>query len=118
MSDENKYGKEFLDKYLQAMGSAWRSADEEAKLVADPTAYAVGKGLPVGPGAVVKLDRTQPESLFSVDQLVRDWTAKPGEHILHIPTEELISESDLTDAELETIAGGSVTVNIACVVVG
>jgi hypothetical protein len=115
VSDENKYGKEFLDTYLQAMGSTWRSAAEEAKLVADPTAYAAEKGLPVDAGAVVKLDRTQPTSLFTVEQLVRDWLATPGEHILHVPAEELITEADLTDAELETVAGG-VNVVIACYV--
>lgn len=114
MSDDSKYGQEFLDTYLQAMGSAWRSEAEEAKLVADPTAYAVEKGLPVEPGTVVKLDRTQPESLFTIEQLVRDWTAKPGEHILHVPAEELITEADLTDAELETVSGGDI--NIACYV--
>lgn len=113
---EDKYGKQFLDNYLQAMGSAWHTEGEEAKLLADPTAYAIEKGLPVEPGAVVKLDRTQPDSLFSIEQIVADWTAAPGEHILHVPAEELIDEADLTDEDLETIAGGSITVNVACYV--
>jgi hypothetical protein len=115
VSDDSKYGKEFLDNYLQAMGSAWRSESEEAKLVANPTAYAAEKGLPVEPGAVVKLDRTQPDSLFTADQLIHDWAARPGEHILHVPAEELITEADLSDDELETVAGGT-DVNIACYV--
>jgi hypothetical protein len=119
VSDDSKYGQVFLDNYLQAMGSAWHSAPEEAKLVANPTGYAAEKGLPVEPGSVVKLDRTQPESLFTIDELVRDWIANPGEHILHIPAEELITEADLTEAELETVAGGAnpdITINIACYV--
>ena len=115
MSDENKYGKQFLDNYLQAMGGAWRSEAEEASLIADPTAYAISKGLPVAEGAVVTLDRSQPDGLFTVDQLVRDWVATPSHPILHIPGEELIAEADLTDAELETVAGG-LTVVIACFV--
>ena len=115
MSADSQYGKEFLDKYLQVMGSAWRSESEEARLVADPTAYATAKGLPVTQGSVVKLDRTQPAGLFTGDQLVQDWTATPGVHILHVPAEELISEADLTEGELETVAGG-VTVVIACYV--
>ncbi len=114
MSDDDKYGRKFLDNYLQVMGLAWRSEAEEARLVADPTAYAVENGLPVEPGAVVKLDRTQPDSIFTAEQLVADWTAKPGEHILHVPADELITEADLHDAELETVAGGSVI--IACYV--
>jgi len=117
VSDDKTYGKVFLDKYLDAMGSAWRSADEEAKLVANPTAYAAEKGLPVQPGAVVKLDRAQPDSMFTAAQLVRDWTAKPGEHILHVPAQELITEADLTDVELETVAGAGAEANIACIVV-
>lgn len=115
MSDDSKYGQAFLDTYLQAMGSAWRSEAEEAKLVADPTAYAVEKGLPVEPGTMVKLDRTQPDGLFTSDQLIRDWIAKPGEHIFHVPAEELITEAELTDDELETVSGGGV--NIACLVI-
>jgi hypothetical protein len=107
--------KEFLDKYLQVMGAAWRSESEEARLVADPTAYATAKGLPVTAGSVVQLDRSQPTSLFTGDQLVADWNATPGVHILHVPAEELISEADLTEGELETVAGG-VTVVIACYV--
>ena len=115
MSDDNKYGKQFLDNYLQAMGSAWRSDADEASLVADPTAYAIAKGLPVEEGAVVTLDRTQPDGLFTVDTLIRDWLATPNHPILHVPGEELIAEADLTDAELETVAGG-LTVAIACFV--
>ena len=116
MSTDSKYGKEFLDTYLQVMGSAWHSEADEAKLIANPTAFATAKGLPVEPGSVVKLDRTQPASLFTADQLIQDWTATPGEHILHVPAEELISEADLTEDELETVSGGANNVVIACFV--
>jgi hypothetical protein len=116
VSDDSKYGKEFLDTYLQVMGSAWHSEGEEAKLVANPTAYATQKGLPVAQGSVVRLDRTQPASLFTSQQLIQDWTATPGEHILHVPAEELISEADLTEDELEMVAGGANNVVIACFV--
>jgi hypothetical protein len=84
--------------------------------VANPTAYATQKGLPVAQGSVVKLDRTQPASLFTSQQLIQDWSSTPGEHILHVPAEELISEADLTEDELETVAGGANNVVIACYV--
>jgi hypothetical protein len=119
VSDKSKYGEGFLDNYLQAMGSAWHSPGEEAELVANPTGYAAEKGLPVEPGSVVKLDRTQPDGLFTIEELIRDWIATPGEHILHVPAEELIAEADLTEAELETVAGGGadgININIACMV--
>jgi hypothetical protein len=120
---DSKYGRQFLDSYLQAMGGAWHSLDDEARLLADPTAYAIEKGLPVEAGAVVRLDRTQPDGLYTADQLVHDWTATPGEHILHIPTEELIADADLSDEDLELVAGGdaapgpnNINVNVACYV--
>ena len=116
MSADGKYGKEFLDTYLQVMSSAWHTEGEEAKLIANPTAYATSGGLPVEPGSVVKLDRSQPASLFTADQLIQDWTATPGEHILHVPAEELVSEADLTESELETVSGGANNVVIACYV--
>jgi hypothetical protein len=115
MSNDNKYGKEFLDSYVLLMGGVWRDKDEEASLLADPTAYAIEKGLPVDSGARVELDRRQPDGLFRSDQLVQDWTATPGVHILHIPAEELISESELTDSDLEMVSGG-ITIVIACFV--
>lgn len=115
MSTDSKYGKEFLDTYLKVMASAWHTEGEDAKLVANPTAYATQKGLPVELGSVVKLDRTQPASLFTADQLIQDWTVTPGEHILHVPAEEVISEADLTEDELETVSGGG-NVVIACYV--
>jgi hypothetical protein len=116
VSNDSQYGREFLDNYLQVMGSTWRTEGEEAKLLANPTEYAIEKGLPVAPGAVVRLDRSQPDSLFTVDELIRDWTLTPGEHVLHVPFEELIGEADLTDAELETVAGGEAAPNINVVV--
>jgi hypothetical protein len=123
VSESDKYGQRFLDNYLQAMGNAWRFSDEEAKLLADPTAYAIEKGLPVEPGAVVRLDRTQPDGLYTIEQIVADWTANPGQPILHIPAEELLAEGDLSDELLEMVAGGADTtspnnnnVNVACYV--
>ena len=125
MSEATEYGQGFLDNYLQAMGHAWRFSDEEAKLLADPTAYAIEKGLPVEEGAVVRLDRTQPDGLYSVEQIVADWTADPGQPILHVPAEELLAEGDLSDEALEPVAGGTSApvkspnnnnVNVACYV--
>jgi hypothetical protein len=121
VSESDKYGQQFLDNYLQAMGHAWRFSDEEAKLLADPTAYAIEKGLPVEAGAVVRLDRTQPDGLYSIEQIVADWTADPAHPILHVPAEELLAEGDLSDAALETVAGGKSdgnnnNVNVACYV--
>jgi hypothetical protein len=115
MSSDEKYGKEFVQAYVSLMGDVWRSEAEETRLLADPTAYAIEKGLPVDPGATVRLDRTQPDGLLKSSEVVRDWTASPGTHVLHVPAEEIISEGDLSDTDLELITAGNTYV-IACVV--
>ncbi len=121
MSSEEIYGTEFQTAYVGLMAGVWNSEKEEADLLSDPTAYAISKGLPVQPGATVKLDRSQPDGFLKSDDLVRDWTQTPGMHILHVPAEEIIKTGELTDSELETVGAGagtqSIVIVIACVVI-
>jgi hypothetical protein len=117
MSAEDTYGKQFLNTYLNLMGEVWHSDEEEAKLLRNPTAFAIEKGLPVMPGATVQLDRSQPEGLLRSDDVIRDWTSTPGTHVLHVPAEEIINTGELTDNELELVsAGGNNNIN-GCIIV-
>lgn len=116
MSDENGLGTAFTDAYLRLMDQIWHSSEEEARLVADPTAYARSKGLPVAEGAVVKLDRSQPEGLLRSDEVIADWTATPGVHILHAPAEEILA-SELSEDELEMVGAGNNYIIICLILV-
>jgi len=107
-----EYGEEFVRTYSELMGDVWRSEEEEAKLTADPTAYAAEKGLPVAEGATVVLDRSQPDGMFPLDRIVEDWNKQAGVHVLHVPAAPVIDLDELTDAELESVSGGTVNANI------
>ena len=109
---------DFLSKYTANMGKVWQDEAEEQKLLADPRQYAIEAGLPVAHGAEVVLDRGQTDGLFPASQLVADWTATPGRHLLHVPNAPLVDISELDEKELETVSGGAAApvVVIACYV--
>lgn len=107
MSETEEFGAEFVQKYSDLMLGVWSSDEELASLLADPTGYTTAKGLPVAPGARVEVDRTQPEGLFHKDELVADWTATPGVHILHVPASSLVELAELNEAELDSVSAGS-----------
>jgi len=112
--------KDFFDRYTSLMVSVWQSEGTERELEADPTAQAIAMGMPVSPGAVVVLDRTQPDGLFSKEQLIADWNAQPGRHILHVPAAALIERDELDDRDLDNVSAGVASsvnvVIVACVV--
>ena len=100
----------FVRNYSHLMLGVWKDDSELSRLLADPTGYATEKGLPVASGATVTVDRSQPESLFTKDQVVADWTKTPGRHILHVPEAPLVDMGELTEEQLETVAGGGIIV--------
>jgi hypothetical protein len=116
MSGMDQYGKDFINTYLNLMGDVWHSEEEEARLLADPTVYAIEKGLPVQPGATVQLDRSQPDGLLRSDDVIRDWTQTVGVHVLHVPAEEVINTGELTDTELEMVGAGDNN-NNGCIII-
>jgi len=106
------YGPEFTLAYSTLIGDVWGSDAEEAKLQQDPTKYAKEKGLPVEAGAVVRLDRSQPDGLLKRSELVRGWSETPGTHILFVPEHALIDPSELTEGELDLIGAGDNNNNV------
>jgi hypothetical protein len=103
MSEPEELGSTFIRNYSLLLAAVWGSEAEAAKLTADPTAYASSKGLPVDPGAVVRVDRTPHEGLFLKDEVIADWTASPGVHVLHAPAAPVVDLDDLDDADLDSV---------------
>ena len=103
MSESEELGSTFIRNYSLLLAAIWGSEAEAAKLIADPTAYASLRGLPVDPGAVVRVDRTPHEGLFLKDEVITDWTASPGVHILHAPAAPVVDLEDLDDADLDAV---------------
>ncbi|KWV32764.1 hypothetical protein [Micromonospora rifamycinica] len=119
-NEEQEFGARFITKYSQLVTAVWRSDEELRQLLADPTGYATAAGLPVSPGAVVVVDRTQPTALYTKDEIVADWTATAGRHVLHVPEVPLVDLNELTESELESVAGGvssEVDVNIVVIAI-
>jgi hypothetical protein len=104
MSD--KFGGEFLRAYSSLLSTVWGSDEELARLMADPTAYAKDKGLPVADGSTVRVDRTPHEGLLSKSEIVASWTETPGAHVLRVPPTAPIDLAELTEAELDAVAAG------------
>jgi hypothetical protein len=95
----------FLEKYSTLLVTAWRDESAMSTILADPKKAAVEVGLPVTSGATVLVDRTQPENPYTKAETIRDWTATPGTHILHLPEQPMVDASELTEAELDTVSG-------------
>ena len=106
MSEPEALGAVFIRNYSLLLAAVWGNEAEAARLTRDPTAYASSKGLPVDPGAVVRVDRTPREGLFLKDEVIADWTATSGVHILHVPDAPAVELEDLNDADLDSVSAG------------
>ena len=106
MSGTEELGFSFIKNYSSLLTTVWTREDEAAKLAEDPTAYAREKGLPVEAGAEVRVDSTPHEGLFHKDEVVTDWTATPGVHILHVPATPVVDLDELQDADLDAVTAG------------
>lgn len=105
-SSTEEFGSQFVLSYSQLVSAVWRDDAELARLLADPTGYATEVGLPVSPDAVVQVDRTQPDGMFTKDQIITAWTRTPGVHVLHVPEIPLIDLDELSEAELDAVSAG------------
>jgi len=114
MAETGELQAAFIKNYSSLIVGLWTSEAETAKLAENPTAYAREKGLPVAPGAVVQVDSTPHDGLLRAEEVIRDWLATPGTHVLHAPATPLVDLDELADADLEAVAAGDNNVN-ACV---
>jgi len=95
---------EFTRKYVDLLVKVWRDEDEHRRIVADPTSYAIEAGLPVAPGDVVVLDRSQLEHLPTREAVMAKWNESATTHVLIVPETPLIDTAELSEAELDLAA--------------
>jgi hypothetical protein len=106
---------EFTRKYVDLLVNVWRDEAEQRRIVADPTAYAIEAGLPVAPGDVVVLDRSDLEHLPTKDDVMAKWNEGATTHVLLVPQTPLIDTAELSEAELDlaaAMADNNVNVNL------
>jgi hypothetical protein len=96
--------KQFLKDYNALILGVWQDTGEEAKLIADPTGYAKQSGLPVEDGKTVVLDRSQPNGMLVGSKLIEGWNGE-GQHVLYVPAAPLVNFDELSEDELESVAG-------------
>ena len=117
MSESEELSQEFIDELHQPAPVELDQRGRAARLLADPAAYAAAKGLPVEPGAVVRVDETPHDGLFTQLEVRTAWSGTPGEHVLLVPATPVVDLDELDEADLEAIAAGSVNVNVNVYVV-
>jgi hypothetical protein len=100
---------EFVNSYTRLLITAWSSEEFAARLAADPRAAIAEVGLSVPDGAEVVVERELPPAAEgSLDGQVSLWEDGQitGRFELHVPQTPQIDTSELTEADLDTIAAG------------
>ena len=97
------------ESYSALLTAVWNSEDEAARLAEDPTAYAGEMGLPIQPGAVVKVVSTL-DGPYLEEEITADWTAIPGEHTLRVPAKPAIDAGDLTEDDTRTVKAWTIII--------
>jgi len=97
---------QFIRKYSELLLNVWRDEDELRKLLANPTQYASDLGFELEPGAVVAVEDADLTDMPTRSEVDAKWSGTPGQHTLVVPKEPLIDLSELSDAELDSVAAG------------
>lgn len=91
----------FLDRYRSLILSTWQDETVRDGVLADPTRAAIEAGLPVEAGSTVRVDPSRSQEFLDGDQILRDWTATAGTHLLHLPEQPAFDPSELTELDVE-----------------
>jgi hypothetical protein len=101
--------QEFVKGYTKVLTSAWSDEDYAARLQADPAAVVAEAGLEVPEGATVEIvASTGGEG--DLDDQVKIWEEgleSGGPLKLYVPDVPQVEPGELSDAELEGVAGGT-----------
>ena len=108
--------EEFVTNYAKLLTHAWTDESFANRLTSDPKAVLSEAGLPVSSTATIDIVRgTTGEG--DLDEQVKLWEAgeSSGHYTLYVPQTPQIDEGELSEAELEGVAGaGDVSVSLCC----
>lgn len=108
--------EEFVSNYAKLLTNAWNDEAFAQRLMSSPQAVLSESGLPVPADADVQIVR-QTSGDGDLDEQVRLWDAgeSSGHYTLYVPETPQIEEGELSEAELEGVAGaGDTSVTICC----
>jgi hypothetical protein len=108
--------EEFVTNYAKLLTSAWTDESFANRLTSDPQAVLSESGLPVSSTATVDIIR-ETSGEGDLDEQVRLWEQgeSTGHYKLYVPKTPQIEEGELSDAELEGVAGaGDTSVTVCC----
>lgn len=98
----------FITAYSRLVADVWADPEKERQLEADPRSFIAQYGLRVPETVNVVLLRDIGEAEPDLDQQVQTWIQAPerGELVLVVPALTPVSQSELTEYELDDVVAG------------
>lgn len=109
---------EFVTAYTKVLVAAWTDEEYAGRLESDPVDALAEHGLTVPAGSEVVITRVIPEETSGggVEVAVGKWEAGKisGTYILSVPAAPQVDLGELSEDDLLSISGGSVSISYCC----
>jgi hypothetical protein len=98
---------QFVGGYTKLLTNAWSDEAFKKRLLADPVRVLEEVGLSVPAGTTVDIEDSKGEG--NLDDQVKLWEegSKAGKITLYVPDAPAVDTSELSESELEGVAGGA-----------